>query len=330
MNKGITLLISLVVLAAMGLVMFSHLGEKKAPGQPSSPAVAEQRSEARQNGFASPLHAPQGDTGELRSIEPPISNSRPAFPPQAQSEGSPQPVRLTPSFDGNPPQPVALPQPSGTEPPAGKIPAPAAAAAPEAVQPQGGAPATTPTPPAPAQTTAGMPPVPESAQPGPAEETKTPPAGSAAPAEKPATGSPGLTPWTKPPQETPAAQPQSKPQEVPAVQQPSKPQAAPVSGTRSLRNISLHFAGQGMELRIEADAPFPSNAFVLTGPDRLVVDLPGSWKEMRKPSVPENRLIKDARLGQQPSGPRLVLDLTGPIKGHKVERSGNTTRIIVQ
>ena len=85
-----------------------------------------------------------------------------------------------------------------------------------------------------------------------------------------------------------------------------------------------------MVLQIDADAPFPSSAFVLSGPDRLVVDLPGSWREMRRPTIPENRLIKNARLGQQPSGPRLVLDLTGPIKGHKIERSGNTTRIILQ
>jgi hypothetical protein len=307
MNKGITLLISLVVLAAMGLVMFFHIGGKQAPGQPSFP-VAEQRGESRQSGFASPLHAPQGDTGELRSIEPPISNSLPPSSPQARSEGSPQPVRLTPSFDGNPPQPVALPQPFGTdnsrasdtEPPADKTPISAAAASPGA------------------------------AQPVPAKESNTPPASGAVSAEKPVTGSPGLTPWTNPPEEATAAQPQSKPQEAPAARQQSKPQAAPASGTHSLRNISLHFAGQGMVLQIEAEAPFPSSAFVLTGPDRLVVDLPGSWKGMRKPSVPENRLIKDARLGQQPSGPRLVLDLANPIKGHTIERSGNTTRIILQ
>ena len=85
-----------------------------------------------------------------------------------------------------------------------------------------------------------------------------------------------------------------------------------------------------MVLQIEANSPFSANAFVLTGPDRLVVDLPGTWQGMRVPSIPENRLIKNARLGQQPAGPRLVLDLTGPIKGHKIERSGNTAQIILQ
>ena len=85
-----------------------------------------------------------------------------------------------------------------------------------------------------------------------------------------------------------------------------------------------------MQLQIEADGPFPCNAFILTGPDRLVVDLPGSWTGMRKPDTPQNTLIKNVRLGQQPTGPRLVLDLAGPLKGHKVERSGSTTRIIMQ
>jgi len=85
-----------------------------------------------------------------------------------------------------------------------------------------------------------------------------------------------------------------------------------------------------MVLQIEADSPFPSNVFVLTGPDRLVVDLPGSWQGMRIPSIPQNRLISNIRLGLQPAGPRLVLDLTGPVRGHNIERSGNITRIIMQ
>ena len=84
-----------------------------------------------------------------------------------------------------------------------------------------------------------------------------------------------------------------------------------------------------MVLQIEAGGPFPCNAFVLTGPDRLVVDLPGAWQGMRVPSIPENRLVKAARLGQQPAGPRLVLDLASPIK-HTIERQGSITRIIMQ
>jgi hypothetical protein len=300
MNKGFTLLVSLVVLAAMGLVMCSHIGGKETPKQPA-PFVAKQGSEARQGGFATPLQAPQGETGSLRSIEPPISNAGSSMASPTQPEGAPQPVRLTPSFDGNPPQPVALPEPSGvdnggvpgTEPLAAATagsPVPAATSSPEAVQPQ----ERNGTPPAATQTTAGATPV---------------------------IGSPGLTPWENPPQEAPA---------TPSAQAQSKPQAAPPAGPHSLRNISLSPSGQGLVLQIEADNPFPCNAFVLTEPNRLVVDLPGSWQGMRIPSIPENRLVKNARLGQQPAGPRLVLDLAGPLKGHTIERSGNTTRIIMQ
>ena len=315
MNKGFTLLVSLVVLAAMGLVMFSHIGTKEAPRRPV-PFVAEQGSQARQGGFATPLNAPQGDTSSLRSIEPPISN----MTPPAQPDGVPQPVRLTPSFDGNPPQSVA----PGTEPSAATTAAPAtdsptlaATFSPEAAQES--------TPPTQAPTTTG------------------------------ATGKPGLTPWEKLPQEVPATPPAPSipptvPQTIaqttpPAAPQPTlptqtqnRPVTAPVqtaqatlppTGSHSLRNISLSPSGQGLVLQIEADSPFRCNAFVLTGPDRLVVDLPGTWQGMRAPPIPENRLVRAARLGQQPAGPRLVLDLAGPIR-HTIERSGNTTRIILQ
>ena len=85
-----------------------------------------------------------------------------------------------------------------------------------------------------------------------------------------------------------------------------------------------------MQLRIEADTPFPCRAFVLNKPDRLVIDLPGSWKGMKAPSVPQNRLIKTVRVGSQPAGPRIVLDLESAPKAHKVQRNGNVVEIVVQ
>ena len=97
-----------------------------------------------------------------------------------------------------------------------------------------------------------------------------------------------------------------------------------------LKDIGLHFSGQNMQLRIEADTPFPCRAFVLNKPDRLVIDLPGSWKGMKAPSVPQNRLIKTVRVGSQPAGPRIVLDLESAPKAHKVQRNGNVVEIVVQ
>lgn len=102
------------------------------------------------------------------------------------------------------------------------------------------------------------------------------------------------------------------------------------TGAHSLRTIGLGFAGQRMQLRIEADDPFPVKAFALDNPDRLVVDLPGTWKGMKAPSVPENAIVGKVRLGSQPAGPRLVLDLKRPLKNHSIERAGNRVDILVQ
>jgi hypothetical protein len=97
-----------------------------------------------------------------------------------------------------------------------------------------------------------------------------------------------------------------------------------------LKDIHLQFAGQNMRLLVEADTPFPCRTFVLNNPDRLVIDLPGSWKGIKTPTVPQNRLIKAVRVGSQPAGPRLVLDLAGSLKGHKMQRNGNVVEVLMQ
>jgi hypothetical protein len=97
-----------------------------------------------------------------------------------------------------------------------------------------------------------------------------------------------------------------------------------------LKNISFNFSGQNLRLLIQADSPFPCKTFALTGPDRLVIDLPGTWKDMKAPVTPQNRLVKSVRLGAQPGGPRLVLDLIAPLKRHSAEREGSSVSILLQ
>lgn len=318
MNRGTTILILLVVLAAMGLVMFSHIGGKNNETQVTPATMNQQPGATNQGGFANPLQAPQGDGGGLRPIEPPISGRSPATAPAPGRDGAPQPVRLTPATDGKPPQPITAPEQQAT-------------GAANSVSPEAAIPAPPPGTPEtassrPAQGDEGLLPPGAPVQIADLAASKADNVQQAAPAQPPATsppagkpagGAPGLTPWTTPPQTTAS---------LPAKTQ-SKPQTAP--GSHSLRNITLSFADKGMVLHIEADSSFTVNTFMLTGPERMVIDLPGSWKEMRKPGLPQNTLIKNVRLGQQPAGPRLVLDLVGPLKSHRVERSGNTARIYI-
>ncbi|MDR2603763.1 MAG: AMIN domain-containing protein [Desulfovibrio sp.] len=121
---------------------------------------------------------------------------------------------------------------------------------------------------------------------------------------------------TRPPQPAP----------VRAGQSPEKP----FKSAHTLKNISLTFAGNDMLLQLEADSAFPCKTFSLSGPDRLVIDLPGAWKGMKAPTVPGNRIVKKARMGLQSDSARLVLDLSSPLKNHKVEQRGNVVEILVQ
>lgn len=75
-----------------------------------------------------------------------------------------------------------------------------------------------------------------------------------------------------------------------------------------------------MFLRIEGDGPLPAKYFILSQPERLVVDLPGSWKELKNPPIPSNKLVKTIRIGRQGNADRLVLDLSAPVKKHELTR----------
>lgn len=312
MNKGITILILAAVLGAMGLVLYSHSGSRP----DAAPEVSEARPEPTpptvisfpESGPASPLQAPQGDSGGLSRIEPPITGAQPGQTVATE----PKPVTVGPDGERRPPRDPAPKEPK----------------------------------PAPEKKT----------EPPKQENAKKPEDGKKA--EPPAqSGTPGLTVWEKPPAEekkAPAAKPQTppqaagpatgsataqtKPQPVPqppaAEQRPATDPLSPAelgqSGAHTLTAISLSPSGQGMKLRIEADSAFTCKSFVLTAPDRLVIDLPGSWKGMKAPSVPANDLVKSVRLGQQPGGPRLVLDLASPPGNHTVERLGSAVEIQVR
>lgn len=346
MNKGLTVVILLMVLSAMGSVMYAHLSSvTPPPPSPERPATPFSPPEGVPGPpLTNPLNAPQGDRGGLDRIAPPITSGQ-----TPGAEGAPRPVNLTAGADGVPARPVEQPVPR-TLPPR------------ETARVEG--PTTTATPPK-----------------GTAEQEQAPanlPPPVPQVREKPSDGSPGLTPWTPPatPQ-TPAPQIQTPQTPTPAqnsgqttqrpetVQQPSGPQRGAVTdpirpvprttaqgqtqgqtrttqatpqkpvalsekGAHTLKSIAFRFAGQNLELVIQADNAFPCKTFSLTGPDRLVIDLPGVWKGMQVPALPQNRLVKNVRLGQQAAGPRLVLDLTGPLKGHSVERDGATVTILLR
>ncbi len=106
-----------------------------------------------------------------------------------------------------------------------------------------------------------------------------------------------------------------------AAQQTTRPNPPDEAEAKhALKIMALRFSGQGMILRIEADGPFTVKSFVLPNPNRLVVDLAGSWENMRAPMVPENNLVAKARTGRQEKASRLVLDLSRVLKKNEIVR----------
>ncbi|MDR2892165.1 MAG: AMIN domain-containing protein [Deltaproteobacteria bacterium] len=125
---------------------------------------------------------------------------------------------------------------------------------------------------------------------------------------------------------------QNKPTASAAQSQPVATPAKPLSithGKGSIKSMALKFRGKGLYLAIEADSPMPAKYFLLHQPERLVVDLPGTWKNISLPTVPQNLLVSKIRQGRQPDSDRFVLDLTRPLKVHSLVRISDTKVEIV-
>lgn len=170
------------------------------------------------------------------------------------------------------------------------------------------------------------------------DNTAPPPAQIIASEQRPESPAETPAPEPAPTQEATAPQPAPAPTPAPApAPAPAKPQAKPApatpapapqgpatasrtEGSGSIKDISLHFKDQGMFLRIEGDGPLPAKYFILSQPERLVVDLPGSWKGLKNPDIPSNNLLKAIRIGRQGNADRLVLDLAAPVKKHEITR----------
>ncbi len=308
MNKGITILILVVLLGAMGLVLYSHTrpednaatvaqsdasaSRQQSPGGASLPVGAVPPSSDDSSPPAtSPRNSPQPRENGLARIEPPLSSS--------PSEGTRAPVTVTMGNTGEAPRVVSPPQ----------QPSPPAGSKTDEASPRSGA--------GEAQTNA---------------PAKTDPAATGAKSDKPDT--PEAKAEAKPAEPDKKAATEAKPTDPEKTAAKTagseKTPALSEKAAHTMKKIGLHFAGQRIVLRMEADTAFPCKTFALGSPDRLVVDLPGTWKGMQTPGVPQNLVVKGVRVGKQPAGPRIVLDLEKPLQKHEVVRQGNVVEVYLQ
>lgn len=300
MNKKLTFMLLIVVLAAMSLVFFTQMQQTD-----KGTIVTDSRPAVDRDGRMVPKDSQKPGNG-LPSIDPPVGVS-------IGADGAPKPVALTTGKELDQTKPGA----TATAPPTGPQAAPAEKPA-EAAKPpkekESGAPSLTPweVPPA------------KGAE---KQKTTTADAGAKSPQKAPA-GTEQTKPAAKSASEGKKQEAKPKSEAKPARPKAESTPAEP--GVRRLTGIKLTPKGQNMHLRIESDGGFSCKTFVLTGPDRLVIDLPGKWKGVKAPSVPSNQLVKNARVGDQPTGPRVVLDLARPIKGHQVQRLNNAIEVVLQ
>ncbi|MGA2000404.1 MAG: type IV pilus secretin PilQ [Terriglobales bacterium] len=112
----------------------------------------------------------------------------------------------------------------------------------------------------------------------------------------------------------------SQPRLVPAaLKTPEPAKAAPASHPAShpvlVRNIAVARGKGGMQVEISASGPITPKLMKLTGPDRIVVDLPNAIPEGHpRPIMVNGADIKSVRMGrfqQDPPVTRVVVDLVG-------------------
>ncbi len=123
----------------------------------------------------------------------------------------------------------------------------------------------------------------------------------------------------------------SKTTQVSETAKPTEAQASTVKadGVVTLEGMELVFVDNKLRLKISAAAHFEVRIFELIAPDRVVIDLLGDWKNIKAPLVPTNPIAKSARIGKQPKGYRLVLDLVSPLKKRELIRGDNSLELIM-
>ena len=79
-------------------------------------------------------------------------------------------------------------------------------------------------------------------------------------------------------------------------------------GAKNITNIIVYATQEGATLRLGGDSPFVYKSLLLRDPDRFVLDFEGQWN-VNIPGIPQNKIVKAIRVGQQADSTRMVIDL---------------------
>lgn len=85
------------------------------------------------------------------------------------------------------------------------------------------------------------------------------------------------------------------------------------SADKSVERFVVYAREGGATVRIVGNANISYKPMVLTGPDRVVVDLDGDW-DIKAPGIPQNDLVTNVRIGKLNGKTRVVIDLNSSAK----------------
>lgn len=118
-------------------------------------------------------------------------------------------------------------------------------------------------------------------------------------AERPVSTTPAATAKATPPPSL-----KETPPPPPAAKAPAK-----TTGPKTINKITVSPAGDGASVRIAGNTTLAYKTMHLKSPDRVVVDLEGTWA-VKAPGVPNNKAVKNVRIGKQGDKTRIVIDLS--------------------
>ncbi len=105
------------------------------------------------------------------------------------------------------------------------------------------------------------------------------------------------------------------PTAVAAASVPAPAQTATAESPVMIRNISVVRGANGMEISISPKTSVPATAMALSGPDRLVIDLPNALPAVKTKQILVNSAdVKDVRVSRYQENPpvtRIVVDMAG-------------------
>lgn len=101
--------------------------------------------------------------------------------------------------------------------------------------------------------------------------------------------------------------------EEPRKKEPAPVKEKPSSTGKSVDRFVVYARDGGATVRIVGNANISYKPMLLTGPDRVVLDLDGDW-DIKAPGIPKNKLVTNIRIGKLNGKTRIVIDLNSTAK----------------